>query len=134
MGKGRSRCPMNHAIEILGDQWTLLVVRDMVFHGKTTFSALGDMPEGIATNILADRLSRLEAADIIEKRADPDDGRKRIYALTDHGLGLIPVLLELMVWSRDHTPDVDVTRTLTNRIRADRDAAVREIRQRLDSD
>ena len=122
---------MNHALEIMGDPWTLLVVRDMVFHGKTTFSELSEMPEGIATNILTDRLNRLEATDIVEKRPDPDDGRRRIYALTAHGLGLIPVLLELMVWSRDHTSDVDVTKAVTTRIRNDRDAAVQEIRRRL---
>ncbi|MEL7312919.1 MAG: helix-turn-helix domain-containing protein [Pseudomonadota bacterium] len=131
MGKHRSRCPMNHAVEILGDQWTLLVVRDMIFHAKNSFSELSEMPEGIATNILTDRLNRLEASGIIEKRVDSHDARKRNYSLTRHGLGLIPVLLELMVWSRDHTSDVDVTHAVTKKIKRDREAAVVEIRDRL---
>ena len=122
---------MNYAVEILGDQWTLLVVRDMIFHAKTTFSELKAMPEGIATNILTDRLARLDAAGIIAKRHDPDDGRKRIYRLTPHGVRLIPLLLELMVWSRGHTSDVSVSKAVVDEIRADRDAAVRDIEKRL---
>lgn len=128
----RSRCPMNHAIEILGDQWTLLVVRDMVFHHRRSFSELAAMPEAIATNLLADRLRRLEEAGIVTKDPDPDDGRRRIYTLTQHGRGLIPMLLEMMVWSRDHTADVDVTRTVTKKIKDDPEAARQEIERRLD--
>ena len=131
LSKRRSKCPMNHAIEILGDQWTLLVVRDMVFRDKRTFSELAEMPEKIATNMLADRLKRLEDAEIIRKQRDPNDGRSHIYSLTDHGRGLIPVLLELMVWSRDHTSDVDVTKSLTNTIKQDRKAAIAEVTRRM---
>lgn len=111
----------------------MLVVRDMIFNDKTSFSELRDMPEGIASNILSDRLARLESANVIRKHRDPDDGRRTSYALTKHGRGLIPVLLDLMVWSRDHTKDVDVSASLTRKIKADRDAAVAEIEGRLDA-
>ena len=87
---------------------------------------------GIATNILADRLKRLEAAHIIRKRPDPNDGRSRIYALTQHGLGLVPILLDLMVWSREHTPKVDISKNLTTKIKKDRAAALAEILKRLE--
>ncbi|MEM9195211.1 MAG: helix-turn-helix domain-containing protein [Myxococcota bacterium] len=130
-GSRRSTCPINHAVEILGDRWTMLVVRDMVFHHKASFSELRAMPEGIATNVLSNRLARLEAANVITKGSDPEDGRRNIYELTDHGRGLIPILLDLMVWSRTHTDDVDVSMDVVRKIRQDRDAAVAEIERRL---
>lgn len=111
----------------------MLVVRDMVFHGKQSFSQLREMPEGISSNILAERLVRLESAGILVKIADPDDGRRFSYELTKHGRGLIPVLLDLMVWSRKHTRDVDVSRKIIKLIEEDRDAAAAEIERRLDA-
>lgn len=110
----------------------MLIVRDMVFHQKKSFSELRAMNEGISSNILTDRLVRLEDAGIVEKIPDPDDGRRYSYELTKHGRGLIPVLLELMVWSRKHTADVDVSRAVVKKIEADRNAAVAEIERRLD--
>ena len=130
----RSNCPINHAIEILGDKWTMLVVRDLVFLRKRRFKELKAMPEGIATNILTDRLNRLDDYGIIERRPDPDDGRRVFYELTDHGRRLVPVLLELMVWSRRHTRNVDVSLSLVRKIEKDRDGAVAEILRRLDED
>ena len=128
----RSRCPVNHAIEILGDKWTLLVIRDMVFHQKRSFSELKAMPEGIATNILSERLARLQAADVITRSADPQDGRRAEYALTRHGRRLVPILLDLMVWSRRHTPEVDISLSLVRRIEQDPQGAVDEVLGRLD--
>ena len=127
----RSKCPVNHAIEMLGDRWTMLVIRDMVFHAKKSFSELRDMPEGIASNILADRLVRLEGDGLVYKQRDPADGRRTVYELTPHGRALIPVLLELMVWSRSHTDDVDMSESVAEAIKQDRSAAVAEIEARL---
>ena len=109
----------------------MLVVRDMIFHGKQSFSELRDMPEGIASNILTDRLARLESHEVVCKYRDADDGRRTSYELTKHGRALIPILLELMVWSRDHTSDVDVSLSITRKIKSDREAAVAEIESRL---
>ncbi len=95
----RSRCPVNIAVEILGDRWTLLVLRDLMLKGRTTFKSMIEAEEGIATNILADRLNRLTAEGIVEKLRDEGDGRRARYMLTAKGLDLAPVLVDMMVWS-----------------------------------
>lgn len=95
----RSGCPISIALELLGDSWSLLIVRDLMFKGRRTFNEFLDSGEGIATNVLADRLRRLEGGGIVEKRPDPDDGRRVLYRLTRKGIDLAPVLVELVVWS-----------------------------------
>ncbi|MEM9386792.1 MAG: helix-turn-helix domain-containing protein [Pseudomonadota bacterium] len=127
----RSRCPIDHAIEILGDKWTLLVVRDMVFNHKRSFSQFKAMPEGIATNILTERLARLQRAGVIVRLADPQDGRRTKYELTEHGERMVPLLLELMVWSGRHTREVDAPMALVRRNERDREGAAQEILARL---
>ena len=100
----RSHCPMNFALESLGDRWSLLIVRDMVFHGKKTYGEFLKAEEGIATNILASRLDFLERIEVIKKSPHGEDQRKDIYTLTEKGLDLIPVLLEIIKWSARHDP------------------------------
>lgn len=95
----RSGCPINIALEIFGDRWSLLIVRDLMFKGRNTYKEFLEAEEGIATNILAERLQRLEAAGIILKQPDPADGRKTIYQLTAKGIDLVPVLVEMVLWS-----------------------------------
>src|SRR5882757_4884006 len=93
--KRRSGCPLNASIEMLGDRWSLLILRDMMLRGANTYKQLLACDEAIATNILADRLVKLKADGIIERRTDPDDRRKQIYALTAKGIDLAPVLAEM---------------------------------------
>ena len=100
----RSNCPINYALEIIGDKWSLLIVRDIVYVGKKTHGEFLKSDEHIATNILADRLSRLECQGIIQKQADPHDKRREIFSLTEKGLGLIPFLLDLQLWSDEFGP------------------------------
>lgn len=95
----RSQCPINIAVEILGDRWSLLIVRDLMLKGRVTFKSMLEAEEGIATNILADRLSRLETEGIVERSRDRNDGRRVRYRLSAKGLDLAPVLIDLMVWS-----------------------------------
>ncbi|MEM1350406.1 MAG: helix-turn-helix domain-containing protein [Myxococcota bacterium] len=128
----RSTCPINHIIEIMGDKWTMLVVRDMIFHAKRSYSELQAMPEGIATNILSERLARLERWGLLTKGRDPQDGRRSIYALTEAGMQLIPLLVEMMIWSHGHTDAVDMTTGLAATMAADREGATRELRARLE--
>lgn len=101
-GKKASTCPINAALEVLGDRWSLLVVRDLTFAGYRTFNEFLTAGEGMATNVLTDRLAKLTVAGIITKRPDPDDGRKWIYNLTRKGMELAPVLLELSKWGTKH--------------------------------
>ncbi|MEL6960029.1 MAG: helix-turn-helix domain-containing protein, partial [Pseudomonadota bacterium] len=99
-----STCPINAAVEVIGDQWSLLVLRDMLLQSKFRFSEFRRSDEGIATNILTARLARLQAFGLIEKHPDPDDGRGALYLPTERALDLIPVLLAAMAWSDAHQP------------------------------
>jgi DNA-binding HxlR family transcriptional regulator len=101
----RSYCPINLGLEVFGDAWTLLVLRDLMFGGKRHFRELLDSDEGISSNILADRLKRLVDRGILTKRDDPTHKQKAIYSLTDRGIALLPVLLQVGAWSRTHLPE-----------------------------
>src|ERR1700732_2491107 len=98
----RSGCPLNASVEILGDRWSLLIIRDMMLRGFRSYKEFLESYEGIATNILADRLRKLEAYGIIATQRDPSDGRKVIYALTGKGIDLAPVMSEMVLWAAAH--------------------------------
>ena len=98
----RSGCPISIALETFGDTWSLLIVRDLMFKGLRTFSEFACSGEQIATNILTDRLARLEAAGIVTKAADPADARRVHYRLTEKGLDLAPALVEIVLWCARH--------------------------------
>ena len=101
----RSECPIAQSLELLGDRWTLLVLRDMLFFGKSRFREFLDSPEAIASNILASRLKKLEAAGLIERSPDPADRRRYLYTATGKGESLRPLLEELAAWGRTQHPD-----------------------------
>lgn len=98
----RSECPLNASVEMLGDRWSLLIVRDMMLRGARTFKEFLESYEGIATNILADRLSKLATQGIVTAEADQADGRKKVYRLTQKGIDLAPVLAEMVLWAAAH--------------------------------
>ncbi len=94
----RSECPVSSSLEIFGDRWSLLIVRDLMVRGYRTYREFQESGEGIATNILKDRLQKLKAAGIIRAEAEESDARKVNYRLTKKGIDLAPVLLELLIW------------------------------------
>lgn len=98
----RSHCSVNYGVEIFGDRWSLLIIRDIVFAGKKTYGEFLKSEEGIATNILASRLAFLEEQGILSRAPSPTDRRKDFYTLTEKGLDLIPILLNIVVWSAKH--------------------------------
>jgi len=100
--KRRSGCPVSVSLDIFGDRWSLLIVRDLMVRGYRTFKEFQQSGEGIATNILADRLQKLEAAKIITAQPEETDGRRINYRLTEKGIDLAPVLLELLLWGARH--------------------------------
>jgi DNA-binding HxlR family transcriptional regulator len=100
----RSHCPVNYGLEVFGDKWSLLIIRDIVFSGKKTYGAFLKSEEGFATNLLASRLLFLEEQGILQKKPDPADKRKDLYSLTDKGIDLIPMLLDIVLWSAKHDP------------------------------
>jgi DNA-binding HxlR family transcriptional regulator len=100
----RSECPINLTLEILGDRWSLLILRDMIFSGKRHFRDLLRSQEGIASNILADRLKRLVAQGLLTKADDPSHKQKAIYSLTPMAIELVPVFAHIGAWGRKHLP------------------------------
>ena len=101
----RSECVMNRMVEVFGDQWTLLVIRDIIFVNRRHFrELLTKSLEGIASNILADRLQRLVKQGIIVKSHDPSHKQKAIYSLTERGIELLPLLMEMNAWGHKYLP------------------------------
>jgi DNA-binding HxlR family transcriptional regulator len=90
---------VNYGVEIFGDRWSLLIIRDIVFNGKKTYGEFLKSEEGIATNVLASRLAFLEEQGILSRAPNPDDRRKDFYTLTEKGLDLIPVVVSVVIWS-----------------------------------
>jgi DNA-binding HxlR family transcriptional regulator len=124
----RSDCPINFALELIGDKWSLLIVRDMLLDGKTSYGDFASSQEGIATNILSNRLLSLESAGVITKNLDPKNKRRYIYTLTSKGLDLIPLFLEIMLWSAKYHSAPDERKELLDHIRSDREAAMEDLR------
>ncbi|QOC91365.1 winged helix-turn-helix transcriptional regulator [Micromonospora craniellae] len=105
MGEHRSDCPINLALEVIGDTWSLLVIRDIMFGDRRHFrELLTRSEEGIASNILTDRLRRLLANDLLSQAPDPRHKQRRIYHLTERSIRLVPVLATLGAWGRQHLP------------------------------
>jgi DNA-binding HxlR family transcriptional regulator len=100
--KHRSSCPVAITLELLGDRWSFLIIRDLMVRGYRTFKEFQQAGEGIATNILADRLKKLQAAQLIMQETDESDARKANYRLTEKGIDLAPVLLEMLIWGARH--------------------------------
>lgn len=100
----RSHCAVNYGVEVFGDRWSLLIIRDIVFACKKTYGEFLKSEEGIATNVLASRLAFLEGRGILWRAPSPDDGRKDFYRLTEKGLDLIPLVLDIVLWSAKHDP------------------------------
>lgn len=101
----RSGCPINLTLEILGDKWSLLIIRDVIFGNRRHFrELLVNSEEGVASNILADRVKRLVEQGIITKANDPSHKQKAIYSLTEQGIELVPVLAQMAGWGRKYLP------------------------------
>jgi len=124
----KSDCPVHFALEVFGDPWTLLIIRDLMFKDRRTYSEFLRAEEGIATNVLADRLTRLEQDGIIAKDEGPGGGG---YRLTPKGIDLLPIMMEIIGWSAKHDPRTAADREFVRRLRADRDSFTKELRSLL---
>jgi DNA-binding HxlR family transcriptional regulator len=129
MLKRRSTCPISSALDIFGDKWSLLVLRDLLFREKEHYGEFHASEERIATNILADRLRRLEEAGLIRKTGGSPRSGKQSYAATAKGKELIPLLLEMMLWSAKHLPGTTTPKELVVELKKDRARPAREIRR-----
>lgn len=128
----RSNCPINFVLETFGDRWTLLIVRDLMFKGKQTYGGFLESEEQISTNILADRLRRLEAHEIIQKAVAKDNRSKLIYSFTDKGKDLIPIMLEVTAWSARHDSQSNVPATFLSDYESGREQMIAAVRANLD--
>jgi len=98
----RSSCLIASALDLIGDKWSLLIVRDMLLHKKKTFKEIVASDEGIATNLLSSRLKRLALLEVITKRKLPGNKKENIYLLTEKGMDLAPLIMEIALWSDKH--------------------------------
>jgi DNA-binding HxlR family transcriptional regulator len=114
------------ALDAVGDKWSLLILRDLMFTDKRTYTELQSSEEGIATNILASRLTALETSGIIRREQDPDNARRNRFFLTEKGIGLLPVIMELMVWTATHNKEAVACAEHLNSYKKDRTAALKE--------
>jgi DNA-binding HxlR family transcriptional regulator len=126
--KRRSECPLNASVEMLGDRWSLLIIRDMMLRGSHTYKDFLGCYEGIATNILADRLRKLQAHGIIAAEPDPKDARKISYLLTPKGIDLAPVLTEMVLWAAAHEDTGN--QALVRQMKEDKEKFLSEVRRR----
>jgi DNA-binding HxlR family transcriptional regulator len=127
--KQRSTCPVSTSLEVLGDKWSLLILRDMVFAGKSTYGQFLQSAEKMATNILADRLAVLEAQGLLTKAVAADKKSKFTYRLTEKGLDTIPIIVELTLWGAKHCPTM-ADPSLLAELQAGKEAAVEKYKQR----
>jgi len=127
-----SGCPIRFASSALGDRWCLMIIRDLLFKNRKYYREFLDAGEGISTNILADRLMRLESMGVITKSRDPEHGKRYIYALTEKGIALLPVLMQMVAWAADFDEDTEMPKAFIERLRADPVALEAEIRKALE--
>ncbi len=128
----RSTCPVNFALETFGDMWSLLIVRDIIGHKKSTYGEFLESDEKISTNILADRLSRLEQVGILRKIPDKNDRRRDRYKLTQKGTDLYPMILEMILWSAKYGKDIDESyKTILPLIKKDKQAYIKNMLQEI---
>ena len=129
--KRKSDCPINFALEVFGDRWTFLIVRDLMFKGKHYYGEFLQMEEKIATNILADRLSLLEEAGIVSRTIDEAHNSKIIYKLTEKGIDMLPVLTDVILWSSKHDKQTAADVKFVRKAKKDREGLFAEIVSKL---
>lgn len=129
--KRRSNCPISISLDLLGDKWTLLILRDLAFRKKRYFRDFLDSEEKIATNILASRLRNLEQASIVTREPDPNNARQVIYTLTGKGLDLIPLLIDLVIWGASYDPNTKAPQEIIERAKVDRDGLISDLRREI---
>jgi DNA-binding HxlR family transcriptional regulator len=125
----RSGCPVSLSLESFGDRWSLLIIRDLMVRGYHTFKEFQGSGEGIASNILADRLRKLKEAGIVRAESEEADGRRVCYRLTEKGIDLAPVLLELLIWGARHEQS-GASCGLIAEMSKNREALLAEVRRR----
>ena len=129
--KRKSDCPINFGLELFGDRWTFLIVRDLMFKGKHYFGEFVNSEEKIATNLLSDRLSMLESENMIFRSKDKNHKQKIIYRLTKKGIDLMPVLIEIIMWSALYDEKSAVDMNFVKMVNEDKEGLIKELTAHL---
>lgn len=129
----KSNCPINLTVEIVGDTWSLLIIRDMIALGKKRFGEFLDSEERIGPSVLADRLAHLERKGIITKKPDETDKRKFIYLLTEKGLDIIPIVYEIARWGSLHCQNPSAPAAWFEAMQHDKETVLRLYREAVAS-
>jgi DNA-binding HxlR family transcriptional regulator len=128
----RSDCPLSFSLDIFGDKWSLLILRDISMTGKFSFSEFSGSKEKIASNILTDRLALLESTRLITKHVSPKNKSKFIYSLTQKGIDLLPAMIEIMRWGAKYNPDTPLPpKKIIKRYTEDRQGLIKDYRENL---
>lgn len=127
-------CPIRYGLGLFGDKWSLLIIRDLMFKGKQHYGEFLEAGEGISTNILADRLERLEVSKIVIRKPDPTHGKKIVYSLSDKGLDLMPVMLAIIDWSEKYDDQTEVPEKFITEFRSSPDSFQLEMLASLKSE
>ena len=128
-GKEKSDCPINLSLEVIGDRWTLLIIRDMMFAGKRHFREFLQSEEGISSRTLADRLQALQDEGIVTRHDDPTHKLKAVYRLTSAGIDLLPILVNLGIWGNRYRPADPELGAIAEGLSAD--GAIEQMKRRL---
>lgn len=126
----RSDCPISYTLDILGDKWSLLILRDMIFAGKSSYGEFLNSGEGIATNILADRLVMLVSQGLVTKTVSPQNKSKLVYSLTEKAIALLPIIMEMIIWGAQNSP-AGGNEELLKELKKDRKGTIKEFAKML---
>jgi DNA-binding HxlR family transcriptional regulator len=132
--KIRSNCPVSCSLDVWGDKWSLLIVRDLMFAKECTYGDFLKSPEGIATNILASRLQALEENKIIKKSAHPDSKAKVLYRLTKKGIDLLPIMIEINLWAEKYFTIPAERMEMLREVKKDKTAFIKSATKELEDD
>jgi len=127
----RSDCPISYALDFFGDKWTLLIIRDLAFYDKKFYSDFLSSKEKIATNILSDRLKKLENNNIIKSKVYEELKTKKEYSLTEKGMSLVPVLVEMILWSAKYDNSLDIPQDFLEKAKEKKEELIENIMARL---
>ncbi|MEW7008424.1 winged helix-turn-helix transcriptional regulator [Lentilitoribacter sp. EG35] len=123
-----SGCPIAYGLDIIGDRWSLLVIRDIMIRGNKTYSDFLEAEEGIASNILNDRLKKLTNLGILDKSRDPNNRRSFVYELTEKGHDLAPLVIEMVIWSGKHDTRENASKEVLAKVLEDKRQFEMELR------
>lgn len=127
----RSTCPIANSLDILGDRWSLIIIRDLMFREKHEYGELLNSEEGISTSVLATRLEQLQCTGIIKKSNHPNDQKKYRYHLTEKGIDLMPLMIDLVLWGTQHVPGTMAPPDILNAMKNDREGFIKMMEQKL---